>query len=122
MQFDSSTEILDEKKAIIRKQNSVFKFFFIAIAIKYFFKVLKVLGFFLLNFYLDPRFYLSSMVKAFHVVEFVDKFKIDKLIVYTTRIGSLIAFVKILKPNLEIYYCIYADPFKNPKFYKKNII
>ena len=120
LQFDSSTEILDEKKAIIRKQNSVFKFFFIAIAIKYFFKVLKVLGFFLLNFYLDPRFYLSSMVKAFHVVEFVDKFKIDKLIVYTTRIGSLIAFVKILKPNLEIYYCIYADPFKNPKFYKKH--
>ena len=86
---DSSSEILDEKKAIIRKQNSVFKFFFIAIAIKYFFKVLKALGFFLLNFHLDPKFYLSSMVKAFHVVEFVDKFKIDKLIVYTTRIGCI---------------------------------
>tara|TARA_B100000035_G_scaffold278703_1_gene257840 strand:+ start:1945 stop:3156 length:1212 start_codon:yes stop_codon:yes gene_type:complete len=120
LQFDSTEEILDEKKAVIRKQNSVFKFFFIAIIIKYFFRVLKVLSFLLLNFYLDPRFYLSSLVKTFHVVDFLDKFKIDKLIVYTTRIGSLITFVKILKPNLEIYYCIYADPFKNPKFYKKH--
>ena len=59
------------------------------------------------------------MVKAFHVVEFVDKFKIDKLVSHN-KVGSLIAFVKILKPNLEIYYCIYADPFKNPKFYKKH--
>ena len=83
-------------------------------------KLAKILLLLSLNVLRSPRLYLGSLIKALIVVEMIDKNKINKTIIYETKKGALIPFVKILRPKNSLFYCIFADPYKYPDYYKKH--
>ena len=70
------------------------------------------------NFTKDMRLYPSSFLQALHIATLTDKLNTEGVIIYTTRAGAVIPFLKCLRPNLRIFYCIFADPYKAPKFYE----
>lgn len=120
LQFDKITEHHNKDGAKIFKRASNLSLKHIWILLKRIDKFLKVINLLVLNVFKSPRLYVGSLVKSLHVVEMVDKYEISRTVVYTTKIGALIPFVKILRPKHDIFYCIYADPYKNPKFYRKH--
>lgn len=120
LQFDSKTEDIITDEITIFKRDTSAKFSFLKIFFRQPIKVLISILFLLMQAIKSPKLYIGSFLKALHVIEITDYKKLDRVVVYTTRIGALIPFVKLLRPNLKLYYCIYADPFKNPNFYKKH--
>jgi glycosyltransferase involved in cell wall biosynthesis len=66
----------------------------------------------------DPKFYSASLMNALHISNVANDNNIDTIIIFTTPAGSSIPFLKILQKSLKIYYCTFADPYKNPDFYK----
>ena len=85
-----------------------------------FFKLTKLFSFFLLNFISNPRLLTTSMFKALNIYYYANKTNSKHIFVYTTKLGALIPFLKILDNNFIIYYSTYADPIINPKFYINN--
>ena len=120
LQFDKITENDDKDGAKIFKRASNLSLRHIWLLIKRIDRFLMIINLLLLNVFKSPRLYVGSLVKSLHVVEMIDKYDISRTVIYTTKIGGLIPFVKILRPNHDMYYCIYADPYKNPDFYKKH--
>lgn len=120
LQFDSSSEDLIHSGAKIFKRETMpllRHFWLVGRSPGSFF---MALGLFFLHAYKSPRLYLSSFIRSLHVVEMIDTFKISRTVVYTTKMGGLIPFVKLLRPSHDIFYCIYAGPYKNPEFYRKH--
>lgn len=120
LQFDSESDLINKDETIIFKRATKFKLSFLSIFFKKPNKTFISLLFLLKQFIKSPNLYIGSFIKALHVIEIADLKELDRIVVYTTRIGALIPFVKILRPNFKLYYCIYADPYKNPEFYKKH--
>lgn len=85
-----------------------------------FFKLIKVISFFLLNFISNPRLLTTSLLKALNIYYYANKTNSKHIFIYTTKLGALIPFLKILDNNFIIFYCTYADPIINPKFYIDN--
>jgi len=67
----------------------------------------------------SPKYFTSSIMLALNVSKMTDKVRADSVTIFTTRAGSLIPFLRILQPAIPIYYCIFADPYKNPDFYDR---
>ena len=120
LQFDSYTEDNIDGNLKIYKRATIFKLKFFLTLIRRFDRLILSIAFLLINSIKSPRLYISSFIRALHVIELVDKNNINRVVVYTTKIGAFIPFVKIFRPRLEVFYCIYADPYKNPDFYKKH--
>ncbi len=120
LQFDSCTEDNIDGNLKIYKRATVFRLNFFLILASRVDRSTLALTLLFINFIKSPRLYISSFIRALHVIELMDKNKISRAVVYTTQIGALIPFVKIFRPKYEVFYCIYADPYKNPDFYKKH--
>ena len=120
LQFDSYTENSIDGNLKIYKRTTAFKVNFLLTLVMRLDKSIIALSLLFINFFKSPRLYVSSFIKALQVIELIDKNNINRVVVYTTKIGALIPFVKIFRPKLEVFYCIYADPYKNPHFYKKH--
>lgn len=120
LQFDSYTEDNIDGNLKIYKRATIFKLKFCLTLVRRFDRLILSITLLLINSIKSPRLYISSFIKALHVIELVDKNNINRMVVYTTKIGAFIPFVKIFRPRLEVFYCIYADPYKNPDFYKKH--
>ena len=120
LQFDSFDQDLDKDGAFIFKRATRLKFRFFFIFAKQVKKIITCLILLISYFAKSPRLYLSSFIRALHVVDLITKSHAERVVVYTTKIGALIPFVRILCPKIKIYYCIFADPYKNPPFYKKH--
>ena len=73
----------------------------------------------LTHFIKSPNFFTSSIFLALNVSKIADKVRAESVTIFTTRYGALIPFLRILNPCLPIYYCIFADPYKNPDFYDR---
>ena len=120
LQFDSYTENSIDGNLKIYKRTTAFKVNFLLTLVMRLDKTIIALSLLFINFFKSPRLYVSSFIKALQVIELIDKNNINRVVVYTTKIGALIPFVKIFRPKNEVFYCIYADPYKNPHFYKKH--
>jgi glycosyltransferase involved in cell wall biosynthesis len=120
LQFDSFSENSQRDGITIYKRATNLSFKLLLKLITRLDKLVYAAKFLLSNVLNSPFLYLGSFVKALHVIELIDKHDIERVVVYTTRIGSLIPFVKLYRPNVKIYYCIFADPYKNPEFYRQH--
>ncbi len=120
LQFDSISEDISKDGAKIFKRTSYFSLTHFLILIKRVDNLAKILALLALNVFKSPRLYIGNLIKSLHVVEIIDNCSVNRTVVYTTKIGGLIPFVKILRPDHDIFYCIYADPYKNPGFYVKH--
>ena len=118
--FESKKKIeIDNGIKIFRKKNNInFKIMFFLL--KNSFLIYKCLKKFFHNKNLLSWFNLSILIKSFHVLKHIIKFNPSSVTVFTTRLGFMIPYLKILNQNLKINYCIFADPYKNPDFYKVN--
>lgn len=75
---------------------------------------------YLSNVYKDPHLYTGSLLNALITAAVAKKNRSNSITVFTTRAGATIPFIKCLLPNVPIYYCVFADPYKNPDFYEKH--
>ena len=83
-------------------------------------RLLHVLVLFLSNSHKDVRLYSSSLLQALIIAMIAKKNKSNVVTIFTTRAGAVIPYLSRLIPGTPIYYCVFADPYKNPVFYKKH--
>ena len=116
---DFNTTTKKNGAIVHRIKRSIFSDFIFSIINK---PILTIKSIFLMAGFLniDLRLYLSSLLKAISVSNQNRKIKADSIFVFTTKEGAMIPFLSILEPNAKIYYCIFADPYKEPDFYKKH--
>lgn len=120
LQFDSTNETNINKDVAIFKRSTSFKIGFVKKILQSPEKFIVSITLLMANIAKSFSLYVGSYIKSFHIIDLVDKHKINKVVVYTTRIGAVIPFIKLFRPDLDIFYCIYADPYKNPGFYRKH--
>jgi glycosyltransferase involved in cell wall biosynthesis len=65
----------------------------------------------------DVRLYTSGLHSALLISCLARKNKSTTITVFTTKAGVSIPFLRELLPDVSILYCVFADPYKNPKFY-----
>jgi glycosyltransferase involved in cell wall biosynthesis len=63
------------------------------------------------------RLYSSGLLQALITAEIADRVGAQTVTVYTTRMGMMVPYLRALRPHLAIFYCVFADPYKNPAFY-----
>ena len=120
LQFDSLNDDIEKDGAFIYKRATRLRLNFFEIFANEAKKFITCMILLISCISKSPRLYLSSFIRALHVFDLIEKSNAKRVIVYTTKIGALIPFVKVLCPRIKIYYCIFADPYKNPPFYKKH--
>lgn len=122
LHFDNAaTQVTTAPHTIIHRLPNRPNHYLINISSLGLFKLSHVFLLFLINAFKGIRLYGGALVQAMIIAAIAKKNKSNAITIFTTRAGSVIPYLHRLLPHTPIYYCVFADPFKNPYFYKKHI-
>lgn len=83
-------------------------------------KLFEVFILLVINVFKDIRLYSSAILQALYISMIAKKENSTSITIFSTAAGAVIPYLSRLIPNIPIYYCVFADPYKNPKFYRKH--
>lgn len=70
---------------------------------------------------ISSRNFFSSLNRSLIINDYLNKFKINTVAIYGTETGTIIPFLKIIKPNLNICFTYYAAPIKDKNLFLQNL-
>ncbi len=73
---------------------------------------------YILNVSKSPKFYTSAFINALIICAIAKKNASTSITIFQTRAGASIPFIKIMIPRTPLFYCVFADPYKDPEFYR----